>query len=120
MISNVESGSSYISVSQFSNVSTEKYYAKQNSDTGSIKFENDKLFYHNGIDYVPIFENTIIDLSPMVKTVLEWAQRKMFDEYEEQRLIKTYQEAKTASELKDTILKNLKAMEALIGKENIE
>lgn len=118
MISNITSPSSFLQISQRSN--TNNQYFKQTSDTGSVKYEGDLLFVHNGVDYVPIFEYTDIDLSPQWKFVLEWAQQKMYEEMENNRILEKYPEAKQSRELYQQVLQTLKAMEALVGKNNLD
>lgn len=118
MISSISSSSPYLQVTQTSN--TNNQYFKQTADTGSVKLEGDLLFVHNGLDYVPIFEHTDIDLAPFWKSVLEWASNKMYEDMELNRLLEKYPEAKQSLDLHNKVLQTLKAMEALVGKNNLE
>lgn len=118
MISNISTPSSFLQISQRSGLHNN--YVKQTGDTGSVKYEGDLLFVHNGIDYVPIFEHTDIDLTPQWKVVLEWAQKKMYEDMENARILQKYPEAKQSFDMHKQIIQTLKAMEALVGKSNLD
>jgi hypothetical protein len=120
MIHKLESHSSFFAISNYSNIDNNQHY-KHNIESGSVKYEGDTLYIHNGMDYIPLFENSSIDLSPQWKLVLEWARDKMYEEWETKKMIEKYPEAKQSFEMHSQILKTLKAMEALVnGEKNLD
>lgn len=120
MIHNLESNSSFFVISNYSNIDNRQYF-KHNSENGSVKYEGDTLFVHNGIDYIPIFENSTIDLAPQWKLVLEWARDKMYEEWETKRIMDKYPEVTESLENHNNLIKSIKAMETLVdGEKNLD
>lgn len=120
MIHKVEVNNNFLNAQNNSNIDSNQYW-KHNSDTGSVKYEGDTLFVHNGIDYIPVFESSYIDLNQHWKLVLEWARDKMYEEMENKKILEKYPEAQQSLDNHLQVLKNLKAMSALTnGDKNFE
>ena len=114
MIHKVEVNSNFLNVCHNSNIDNHQH-VKYNNDVGSVKYEGDTLYVHTGIDYIPVFESSYIDINQNWKIVLEWARDKMYEEWETERILKKYPEAQQSLENHLQVIKSIKAMEAIAG-----
>lgn len=119
MIHNVVSSSEFISVSTVSNFSNTVRSDQDN--VGSVKYQNDTLYVHNGVSYIPYNEITYISFSEQLVQLFKWAQIKMDEDLKNKSILQKYPEAKKSLDDHNQLIKNLSAMEALIGEDkNIE